>query len=129
MPYDETDVQDAIRHVAETQKLIARQRQIVAYLEMSDAPTEAAEQILQRLEANLQIFERCEITVRAGFRSATPLVVGEQRQGRRERLHPNVKSSRSVGDHGCTPKVYCPDCGWSRIWRIGEDGRGEWVKE
>lgn len=62
---EETDLEEAIRHVVETRKIVTQQRQLIAHLKKSGVPTESAEKILHTLENNLAIFERHEKELRA----------------------------------------------------------------
>lgn len=65
MGREESDLEQAIRHVAETRKTVTQQRQLIAHLKKSGVPTESAEKILQTFEDNLAIFKRREKELRA----------------------------------------------------------------
>jgi len=58
MQTDESTLATATRHVAEGERIVARQQAMIARLNASGAPTLDAEQTLQVFETTLAIFKR-----------------------------------------------------------------------
>jgi hypothetical protein len=60
----ETELEQAVRHVAEARKIIANQRALIERLKHRDLPTAEAEATLLLFKDNLEIFERHERELR-----------------------------------------------------------------
>lgn len=64
MPEGETDLEMAVRHVAEARRIVEQQRHRIARLKEGGKPTFKHEQMLRAFENTLQIFEDDERRIR-----------------------------------------------------------------
>lgn len=65
MSREETELEEATRHVVEARKIVERQRRLIEHLKSFHVPTLQAEETLQTFEDNLAISERHERELRA----------------------------------------------------------------